>query len=598
MTGDQEWWAAQRRLQAQLAAQQGGLAQANAQQAAQRQQAQQAQQSYAYQSALMAQQAGHQADARAQDLAGRSAISAQEANQQAALAAHHTDLQARLQQVTLDQTEEARLQKLKHARASIEDNADLSPGEQHMLITQLESGLNPLENREREAGIIQSTLQSHQLAQQTDQQATLFSQHQERLAQTAQGRTTVLTDPLTGRRQLFMMDLNGNYQPLDFSQSQARDEVMMAHTQAQTEATQQNTTIQGMMAPGAMTAQDLNNRRLQQAFDQANRINPLEEERLRGGNALLAQQIIQNPQSFNLQQALGYQHLAGLRQEFDQRARANPHDLDILESRATVARAQAQLAPQNAQAQVDFQRAQADHMQQLVMNMPNVAQAMARYGADTDHARATASIAQAELTRIQAGGLPWQQAGAIVNHAVGSYEADLDHLRRQIQDAPASQRPALQARYDQLRGNRAGELQRRGQEAEDVFRAVSGMPAANRPQAPAGNAAPQAGGVQAQPFDRSRPNTWTPPQQQAMTTFTGMRQRIGQLPRANRDGPLQAVSELEMMLSTYGSPDAMPQNIRQRYELLGEQLRNLLPAATPRGPWNNPRNEPNPFPAG
>lgn len=59
------------------------------------------------------------------------------------------DLTDRLHAVTLTQEEQARLVKLKHARASVESNPELTASERAMLLGQLDSGINQLERRRR-----------------------------------------------------------------------------------------------------------------------------------------------------------------------------------------------------------------------------------------------------------------------------------------------------------------------------------------------------------------------------------------------------------------------------------------------------------------
>ncbi len=139
----------------------------------------------------------------------------------------HVDLQARLQEVTLNQQEEMRVHRLKQAISEVDQQVQggyLEPQEAAALKTQLVTGLNPLANRQAEAQRIQTVLQTQAIHQQNEQGATLFNQRQQWLANGAQGNIRYLEDPVTGERQAFQVGPNGEIQPIDFSRNRREQE--------------------------------------------------------------------------------------------------------------------------------------------------------------------------------------------------------------------------------------------------------------------------------------------------------------------------------------------------------------------------------------
>lgn len=138
------------------------------------------------------------------------------------------DLQARLNEITLTQNETLRINKLKESIARVREDPDLAPHERNALITQLQTGLNPLENRMRESQMIHTNLQSEALFQQTAQSAELFNQRQAHIARGIAGNLQTITDPVTGVQQLFYADQNGNPTMLDFGQRAEQHAANMA----------------------------------------------------------------------------------------------------------------------------------------------------------------------------------------------------------------------------------------------------------------------------------------------------------------------------------------------------------------------------------
>ena len=132
---------------------------------------------------------------------------------------HGLDIQTRLQQVTLTQQEQLRLDRLRQARGSIMANPDLSPQERQNLITQVETGLNPLENRQREAQTLQTQVQTQGAFQNNAIQAQLFNQQQGIRAMRLEDRIRNITDA-NGNTATFFLNASGDAERMDFSQEQ------------------------------------------------------------------------------------------------------------------------------------------------------------------------------------------------------------------------------------------------------------------------------------------------------------------------------------------------------------------------------------------
>ncbi len=251
------------------------------------------------------------------------------ADQRSQEAEHHTDLQARLNATQLGQAEEMRLHRLQQARSSIMSNPDLAPEEQRALITQVESGLNPLENRQRQAQTLQTQIQSAAAYQQAQQSAQLFNQHQEWLGRGIQGQLQTVTDPETGMRQLFHVDSQGRIQTLDFSQTQQMHQARMDSMAVQNAQGIQSIQNTGQMAPLQREHMQLSNQQLGQAVQQANVMNPLQADALRSEIDNRRQQLLsarqtyqQRGMAFPLELEQQYAHLDQMAQTLDQGAQS------------------------------------------------------------------------------------------------------------------------------------------------------------------------------------------------------------------------------------------------------------------------------------
>lgn len=312
----------------------------------------------------VAQQAGiaEQADYRREGIQGRAAV-------------QHTDLQAQLNDIQLGQAEQARLTRLRQARSSVMADPNLADDEKNNLITQIETGLNPLENRQRQSQIIHQNIQSQQAHQQTQQQATLFNQHQEWLSRGIQGQLQTVTDPQTGAQQLFHVDAQGRIQTLDFSQSQQMHQMRMAGGIQDIAQREQMFPGQLQLQQGQISHQNLSNQQIQELLPRLREMHPLHVQALQGEIANRSQQ------------------LATMRQQYEQSGQRFPDELAHLQTQT--AAMQEQIAGHQQQ------RQHAAVMNPLIQGhqtMTNAAQAMTLEGLP-QRLETQDALANAHLTR-------------------------------------------------------------------------------------------------------------------------------------------------------------------------------------------------------
>ena len=124
-------------------------------------------------------------EARDQRMAG---IDSQAAQQ-------HADLQAQLSQTELGQQEQMRLQRLRQARGSVMANPDLSDEERNALITQIETGLNPLENRQRQSQMMWCRCRAALAISRKSSELCTYSGPRSTSQRTWNARTTLLPRP-------------------------------------------------------------------------------------------------------------------------------------------------------------------------------------------------------------------------------------------------------------------------------------------------------------------------------------------------------------------------------------------------------------------
>lgn len=392
------------------------------------------------QEAALAQQAQ---DRQAQQQYGvQSALSAQGAQQQAALASHQADVQARLQQVTLNQEENMRLQKMYQARASIEDNADLAPSERRQLITQLESGINPLENRQREQQILEASVRTQALAQQNEHQAVLFNQRQARLTQGLGDRIVSLTNPNTGMTQLFMTDLEGNAHPVDFSNSDQFYQARLESLRTQTAGAQQEQGQSAALFGGRLERQGLENAQLGELLNHARTVNPLDVQHRQLVNRQLATTIAQSPARFNLDMMRGYADLGVVQQHLHEQVQSEPYRLDLARANARIATLNAEAHPTDIGLRQMAQQAGILHQNALTQmsaaqlaRLPSVEQTRQLHANDLQQSNVQLRAAQYNLERLLEGNIPPNVAATIVDHANAAHNARLTQAYAQWQHA-------------------------------------------------------------------------------------------------------------------------------------------------------------------
>lgn len=279
-------------------------------------------------------------------------------------AEQHVDLQGRLNAVQLGHQEEMRMQRMKQGIDGVSADPNLSPEEKQQLITQLRTGLNPLENRQRESQMLFQHIQSQALEQQNQQQATLFSQRQAHIARGIQQNVQYIEDPQTGIRQPFFVDHNGNPTELNFPMMQQQHEMRMAQGQ-------QSMQIQAAMAPGEyqllnhrVSHAGMSNEELSQQIAFNRDANPYRLQSLRTEVDTRLQQLqaarqqyTQREQMYPLELQREEAHLQAMRQTFDQSADTHPLTMEGMRGRNALQPGQLQaqnLNNQAAQGAMDF----------------------------------------------------------------------------------------------------------------------------------------------------------------------------------------------------------------------------------------------------
>lgn len=257
------------------------------------------------QAGLQGQRDVNQANLQSYLAAQHAGLQGQLASQQEGIQARqgerNVDLQARLQQITLSQQEQMRLDRLRQARGAVAANPDLSPQERQNLLTQIETGLNPLENRQREAQTIHTQVQTQGMFQQNAMQAQLFNQQQSIRTMNLEDRIRNITDA-NGNTATFFLNSNGDAERMDFSQEQRAtnaanmalvqgaqgvmqsqqyfpgqlqaQQANIAHTQAGTESLRYQTGRAQRFEPTELAGMVLNNQTRAQALDLAQQLQP------------------------------------------------------------------------------------------------------------------------------------------------------------------------------------------------------------------------------------------------------------------------------------------------------------------------------------
>lgn len=288
--------------------------------------------------ALAAQQGDIQAHRDYQQAQYAEALSRQHTNQQGQLAEQqagfqwnrdiqHTDLQGQLNQTMLTQGEQMRMQRLKNGIADVKANPNFSDEEKNNLILQMQTGLDPLQQRMTQANILHQQVATHAAFQGAQQQATLFNQHQNWLAQGVQGALTTITDPTTGYSGLYYRNSRGEITPLDITQQQQRHEMFLTQGAVGVAGSLQGQQFAAQEQPGRMALQGLNIEHLRgmgplQVQELRNRVESapettrLTQEHQSLVNSLSRLDLEQNPQKFYTDMTNLWDQINNRRQSF------------------------------------------------------------------------------------------------------------------------------------------------------------------------------------------------------------------------------------------------------------------------------------------
>lgn len=309
---------------------------------------------------------------------------------------NRVDLQAQLNQVILTQGEQAEARRVREAVAAVNRQTDLSPEEKTMLITQLETKLNPLENRMRQAQIIQSQLQSQSLYQNMTQQETMFRDRQEyrRNAMNGQLPTLQLRLP-NGELVHGYIDQNGNPAILDTSWAQQGREITNTAGVVGIASDAQRIMQGQRLFQGRLEHQGLVNEGLRNANDFVRNANPMELD-------LLRQRVQQGPQQFRSVQEHRDAQTALFRLDAEQRPQEFQYRLRELAANASILEDRARNSPTDIRLRNEATEARTlhDRASTAAINVDLEPEAI-RLRRDVSRGVLSASAANEELTRTR-----------------------------------------------------------------------------------------------------------------------------------------------------------------------------------------------------
>jgi hypothetical protein len=134
-------------------------------------------------------------------------------------------LQAELQATELTQAEQMRMQRLQHARTAVQADVDagrLTPEEGADLVTQINTGLNPLQNRQAAAQVRHQEAQDRLLQEQANRQIQLMQRQMDALnPDNFPNRVVQRWNPETGQDDEYWLDATGNIHPFERPRVQA-----------------------------------------------------------------------------------------------------------------------------------------------------------------------------------------------------------------------------------------------------------------------------------------------------------------------------------------------------------------------------------------
>lgn len=392
----------------------------------------------------------------------QSALSAQGAQQQAGLQAQHFDLQAQFNQIQLTQSEQMRMQRLRNGIDAVKNHPGLSPDEKQNLIMQMQTGLNPLEQRQQQANILHTQIQTQGMFQQNEQQGVLFAQRQNRIAQGAAGNIQTIYNPDTGMNERYMADIQtGELRPLESPSSELMRQMQLAaHAQQiQFNAQTMGERVRGVGLQNQATEAGIGQTHAQTFYAQQNaeRIRSLlPNEIAHGGlnNTLLQQAIDQGPAAFSSSQAYRAAQTEVARANAERTRALTPNeittgDLNIRSLRMAIDQGPA--AFQSAQAYRAAQtRSLNTHSDNAIALLPfQIDEATA----NTMRTRATTTALNAANTRGVPDGVLGHfvtEAIATVGHRINSQQFQTEMLQRFPIPAGATpeQRAAVMQRRD------------------------------------------------------------------------------------------------------------------------------------------------------
>lgn len=550
----------------------------------------------------------HQGQLNTQQAGFQQQRDTQQFQQQGQLAEQHGDIQARLNQTMLTQNEQMRMAKMQNAISDVKANPGLSPDEKANLITQLQTGLNPLQNRHTEAQTLQTQIAAQAQAQQAQQSAQLFNQHQSWLARGIQGQLQTVTDPNTGIQQLFHVGANGDIRPMDFSQAAQMHELRMQQGQVGIASEVQGMGQRQQLFPGQLQHQSLANQQMAQTMDFARQMQPGNVQHQALVNQNIVQHIAQgadlHPGVLQMQGA----QLADLTQRTAQAAQMNPSNLRLLNANVQLAEQNVAQGPAAFASQQEYRAAQTAltraHDTQIraqVAQMPRILemQQQAHNGTISHQAVQNEQIrAQTALLQLQAQeGLPPQVAvhlydtvSRAVDHEASNPDSAINQsLRRQF---PGNTPEAANRRQQGLAEYQRTEVLRRINEGMPTIRSLFQPGRLNNGNG--GGAVGAAGALGA----ATQPNT-PPPAPFVVPTVNspahaGMMQALDQLNsgagRLSGEARTRAMDEIRqarLILQAHAGRE-MPANDRARYEALMQRLRQLPSPLAHEGPSPDP----------
>ncbi len=313
----------------------------------------------------------------------------------------------------------------------------LTPEEGAEMRLEIQTNISPLANRQRQAQILQTQVQTQGAHQHNQMQAQLFNEQQAYRARSIQDSVVEVNGGLYHR------DFNGNITPLDPHAASRADMVAMSGVYRDQS-----------LLPGQIRHQDLTNAALLQHTDHLRDMHPLQREGLQSEIALRVQQFQRNGQMLplELQQAaanvgLTQAHTGQIGQQTEQSRQLFPSTLSLSQSRAGLAENELAFAPRVSQATLDdlvarglMTRAHASAIANADSRanelhpgaMDHQDAANRQIEANIDHITAATGLTRAQTTNLR----PWQSE--IVRQMAHDVGQGLAHERERWMAIPGN----------------------------------------------------------------------------------------------------------------------------------------------------------------